>query len=187
MRYPVLRLPTALTVVLRGVGSYLLGPAFAFAAKTVDVVRGRASLRDAVFSLALVGLLDFWLDFPADEYVPEDRPPRELRRAAEEVAKTALDQGVSSWLGNYEIRRRPSGLYTARTAIVDVASGSPHVEQILRRRVAPNQAVVAVTGDRFPTLPGQRLPHDLIEAQIVLPLLLAPSQIPPRVIPPSRI
>jgi hypothetical protein len=127
-------------LILKGLLGFALGPVWTVASGLAGLLSGSRSLGSVALSLGFSGFFDF--DFDAFEYEVDPNPPEEVAGSPLVAARAVLECGAEELLRGYEMSRTPSGLHVARTALVDVSSGTPRLDRVLvPRGVVPTRPV----------------------------------------------
>jgi len=150
-------------LILRGLASVALGPVWTFGSNLIGYITGTKSARSIATSLGFAGLLDVDFDFEEIGYEVDPNPPDELASTSIDVARSVLEYGADSLLEGYDISRRSNGLYTAKAALVDVRSGHPRLQRILR---SPTEKNARGQGNGHRTLQNQTLDRTLLNRSL---------------------
>jgi hypothetical protein len=110
-----------LGIILKGISNLVLGPTFTIISSIVNYIAGEREGKSTLWSLGLSGFLDFELDLEEFGYEIDYEYSKDINKTSILVGKSLLESGVEQYLNNYDIKRRPSGLYVANIAILDVS------------------------------------------------------------------
>jgi len=110
-----------LGIILKGISNILLGPTFTVLSSIINYITGERDGKSTLWSLGLSGFLDFELDLEEFGYEIDYEYSKDINKTSILIGKTLLESGVEQYLNNYDIKQRPSGLYVANVAILDVS------------------------------------------------------------------
>jgi len=108
-----------LGLIIKGILGIKLGPVFTVLSSIINYITGEQSAKSILFSLGLSGFLDYEFDLDDFGYEIDSSYSGYTACTSLAIGKAILETGVETFLSNYNISRRPSGLYVANIAILD--------------------------------------------------------------------
>ena len=106
-------------VILKGLSGALFGPAFILLSNLVEYTTGSKSGKDIIISLALAGFLDSIVDLEEFGFEVDNKDLTNIRHSSLIVGKALLESGIETYIDNYNIQKRPDGLYVPNISILN--------------------------------------------------------------------